>query len=417
MIFSLLKYLGGYLEVSLKGYAPERFLNLCSSHNILIWDMYRGADDYHFKISLRAFWQIRPFVRKTKTKVRILRRYGLPFWLYRHRRRKVYFAGIAFACILLWVMSQFIWNIEFVGNSKVTEDTLMKFLTESGCDYGSAKKNIDCEALEAEIRENFDEVIWTSVQIEGTKLTVQVKESLLPVQTGLQTQENYTASDLIAPSDGVVASIVTRSGTPCVQAGDPVEAGDILVSGRIELHDDNGEISAYHYCNADADIYLTMAVSYQDEISATYNRKSFTGNTATRYSMECFSKIAGPFRKEPTFDTCDLTTEYRQWRLYQDFYLPVILRVDTYREYSLVPEIYSETELRAMAEEHLQIYLEQIKQKDIQILEKNVIMDMYEKKLVVSGSILIQEKISTRQQTEELEVTQESERVDADEFE
>ena len=63
MFFSLLKYLGGYLEVSLKGYAPERFLNLCSSHNILIWDMYKGTDDYHFKISLRAFCQIRPFVR------------------------------------------------------------------------------------------------------------------------------------------------------------------------------------------------------------------------------------------------------------------------------------------------------------------------------------------------------------------
>lgn len=417
MIFSLLKYLGGYLEVSLKGYAPERFLNLCSSHNILIWDMYKGTDDYHFKISLRAFWQIRPFVRKTKTKVRILHRYGLPFWLYRYRQRKLYFAGIALACMLLWIMSQFIWNIELIGNSKVTKDTLMKFLTESGCDYGSAKRTIDCEALEAKIRERFDEVIWTSVQIQGTKLTVFVKESLLPVHAGTQTQENYTASDLIAPSDGVVASIITRSGTPCVQAGDTVETGDILVSGRIDLHDDNGEISAYHYCNADADIYLTMAAPYQDEIKISYERKAFTGTIAKRYSLVFFSKIVGPFRKEPVFDSFDFTTEYRQWRLYQDFFLPVILRVDTYREYTLVPEIYSETELKSMAEEHLQIYLEQIKQKDVQILEKNVIMDMYENKLVVSGSILIQEKISTRQQTEELEFTQESEGLDTDEFE
>ena len=33
---SLLKYIGGYLEVVLSGYAPERFLNLCGNHNILI---------------------------------------------------------------------------------------------------------------------------------------------------------------------------------------------------------------------------------------------------------------------------------------------------------------------------------------------------------------------------------------------
>ena len=55
---SLLKYIGGYLEVGLSGYAPERFLNLCGNHNILIWNLRKEEDVYRFFISIRAFWSI-----------------------------------------------------------------------------------------------------------------------------------------------------------------------------------------------------------------------------------------------------------------------------------------------------------------------------------------------------------------------
>ena len=39
MLLRLIKYFRGYVEVALWGYAPERFLNLCSNHDILIWDL------------------------------------------------------------------------------------------------------------------------------------------------------------------------------------------------------------------------------------------------------------------------------------------------------------------------------------------------------------------------------------------
>ena len=55
MFLSLLKYLFGYLEVSLTGYAPERFLNLCSNHNILIWNLAPTQDGYRFYISIAGF--------------------------------------------------------------------------------------------------------------------------------------------------------------------------------------------------------------------------------------------------------------------------------------------------------------------------------------------------------------------------
>lgn len=37
MIENGMRYLRGYVKIQIQGYSPERFLNLCSYHHILIW--------------------------------------------------------------------------------------------------------------------------------------------------------------------------------------------------------------------------------------------------------------------------------------------------------------------------------------------------------------------------------------------
>ena len=249
---SLLKYIGGYLEVVLSGYAPERFLNLFGNHNILIWNLRKEEDVYRFFISIRAFWSIRPFVSKTGCRIRILRKIGFPFWMNRYRKRKCFLMGVILAAGLVWFLSRFIWNVEVDGNSSVTTETVLTFLDEEDCGYGDRIRTIDCEQLERDLRAQFPEIIWASVQIYGTKMTVLIKENL--VQQEAMEELPYEASDLIAEEDATVESIITRNGTPLVKNGDAVKAGDILVSGRIDLTNDSGERYAYEYCNADADI-------------------------------------------------------------------------------------------------------------------------------------------------------------------
>ena len=55
MLVKLLKYLQGYVRIKVEGYSPERFLNLCNVHKILIWgidsqnliyEMYVRAGDF-----------------------------------------------------------------------------------------------------------------------------------------------------------------------------------------------------------------------------------------------------------------------------------------------------------------------------------------------------------------------------------
>ena len=70
----------GCLTVKLTGYSPERFLNLCSRNGIDIWDLVHVKDHYEFKISIKDFRKTRGFVRKSKARLIILERFGLPFF-------------------------------------------------------------------------------------------------------------------------------------------------------------------------------------------------------------------------------------------------------------------------------------------------------------------------------------------------
>ena len=116
MIHCLIRYLSGYVKIQIKGYSPERFLNLCCYHRIRFWGLTRIGTNYELYLSLSDFRKIRPYVRKTHTKVILKKRYGFPFFLYRYRKRKLFFISILLCIFLIDCYSQFLWDIHFQGN-------------------------------------------------------------------------------------------------------------------------------------------------------------------------------------------------------------------------------------------------------------------------------------------------------------
>lgn len=212
MILSAMKYVQGYVYVHLTGYAPERFLNLCGNRDILIWNLKPCEDGYYFCISVKGFRQLKPILRKTKTRIRIEKRYGMPFTAFRYRKRKIYCAGIILFGALLYYLSGFIWNIEVNGNSYLSEEVVLDFLEEEHASFGTRKALISCEKLEESLRSRYDEVIWTSIKIYGTKMTVDIQENLLPEEEYVQSDD--TVYDIVAAKDGIISEMITRSGTP-----------------------------------------------------------------------------------------------------------------------------------------------------------------------------------------------------------
>ena len=169
----------GYVCICVKGRQVNRFLNLCSRNGIHLWRI-----TYDIEQSLRAqlrlidFYDLKPYLRKTKTRMKIISKKGFPFWCHRHPKMK-WFLCFCLICACIGVYSlNFVWDIEVKGNQKVSEQEIIECLQENDVDVGLKKNTIDCSGLEILLRERFHELGWVSVYFERTSLCIEVKESL-----------------------------------------------------------------------------------------------------------------------------------------------------------------------------------------------------------------------------------------------
>ena len=235
MIEWLLHNWEGYVRLRLHGYSPERFLNLCNARGLEVWGLICNRDgDYEFFMTVEGYRRVKPLVRKAQVRLHITGRFGLPFFIYRHRKRWYYGAGIMAFFLVLYVMSLFIWDIQFEGNYRYTYDTLVRFLDTQDIDYGMLKARINCEDLEASMRTSFPEITWVSARVSGTRLLIHIKEnevlSTIP-------EKDETPCDIVASQPGIITSMVVRQGVAQVCVGDQVEEGQVLVLSLIHILD------------------------------------------------------------------------------------------------------------------------------------------------------------------------------------
>lgn len=401
MLTNILKYLKGYVVIRLSGYSPERFLNLCSHHHIVLWGIRSVGVEYEMCISLSGFRKLRPLVRKTKTKVVILERHGLPFILHRYRNRKLFAGGAVIGAVLLYVMSLFIWNIHVEGNYSLSDQVVLNYLESEQIIHGMRKSDVHGEVIEAELRERFPEITWTSVEVKGTRLIIHIEENTDTVQEQIAVEE---PADLIASRDGTVVSVIVRSGTPKAEEGTEVKKGDLLVAARVEILDDAGEVSNAYDVHADADIRIQYRETYESSFSMNYVKKQYTGRQKSSFYL-----LLGKRRLElglpsgEKYEYADDLTSELQLKITENFYLPVTLGRRIVREYVPTEAIYTQQEAFSKAQEELQLFFEKLSIKGIQIIENNVKIKVNGDLCIAAGDYLAEES-AVKAQTPEIKI-------------
>ena len=402
MLLSVLKFLQGFLQVTLTGSSPERFLNLCIRRNILIWNLCpnKEAGGFDFCISLKGFRASKELLKKTHTSVRIRKKCGLPFFLHRYRARKLFAAGILLCILLLWNCSKYVWKIEVNGTEELSQDMVLTWLEQKETSFGTPKTKIDCADIEAALRSDFDVIAWTSVKLEGTKLTIDIQENL--PEDEVQTLPSEGAWDIVAAEDAVIASIYTRQGTPQTEKGSLVSKGAVLISGRLDIMDDNGEVANYRYVVSDGDVTGTVTRTYQSSLAREYQKKEYTGEEDTSYTLQA-GRIRIPLGKEKNnYSACETVVSDHQLQLLPNLYLPVHLYVTDRKAYVYRPATYTKAEVESLAKEDWNAFLEKFEQKGIPIIVKNVKIETDEKNCVIRGSIQAEVPIGKYAPTERI---------------
>ena len=385
------KYLKGYLRIRVWGFSPERFMNLCSNKGILLWDIVREGEVYYMCIDLQGFRAMRPIVRKTGTRVAILERYGLPFFLPRLLKRKVFVAGLLLA-VAFWLWSSlYVWRIELNGNYQITRDVFDGFLQEQQITIGMRKSSLDIEELEKQIRRQFPQVTWTSAKLTGTKLQIDIKENEMQ-ETQRKSEETEEGTDLVAEYGGTITAMIVRSGVPKVSIGDTVEAGTVLVEGKVPIYNEDATVREYRYVAADADILLEHVRSFSDSLPFDHIKKEYTGRQKRRYYLRVGNRELRMPQDRPYLVYDSVIRESRPL-LFEKLSIPIYMGMQTHREYQNVEYEYTLEEAQNELNKKLMAFLESLEEKGVQIIEKNVKIDTSGGSWVINGEFLVREPV------------------------
>ena len=387
----------GYVRVRLTGRSPERFFNLCRSSKILLWNIACEKEEYRFFLLLPDFYRIRPFARKAGVRVRIQEKLGLPFFLYRNRKRKLFAAGMASFFLLLFVLSRFIWNISFSGNLLFTDDMLTGQLREIGVCYGMPKRGVDCDRIEEELRSRCSRIVWVSAHVSGTRLQIRIREN--ETADGIPLREE-SPRNLVAETAGTVVSILVRAGKAAVQPGDEVEKGQILVEGMLPVTNDSGEVERTLFVRADADIRLRTTKIYREWVPHFQTVRSYTGKKQRGFRLRAGAVDILAMPPLAGKRNWDLTGVSRQIVLFGDFFLPVWTEAITAREYEKVERKRTKTELNDLTKAVHERKLQKLTEKGVQIIENDVKILDNSNGWIICGSMTVEEEAGTGQKLE-----------------
>ncbi len=358
----------GTILIEITGLGAKRFINICHHHNIFLKKITGENNSFNAVMRAGDLLKSKDIIKITGVRIRILKKSGLPFWLFKNRKRYYFAVGVAAFFGIVIFLSNFIWKIKINGNLYYSDNTIIEFLCDNNISVGMQTGIIDESFLEELIRAEFDRIIWVSVSVNGTKLTIDVKEN----NTNPIMDEQNKINDIVATCDGIIESITVRTGTPIVSVGDEVKAGDVLVTSKVECTNESYEVIKTVYTNADADILINTSIEYEDTLNRSYQTREYTGRTEENEFTRIGNTIIENKSFKCSFEHYDTVVDYKQIATNENFIYPIYYGYIYYREYMLVDESYSDEQMQAVLEENLANYINKLQENSIQINNNSV---------------------------------------------
>ena len=320
----------GYVIILVEGYFLEKFLNICTRRQIFLWDIKR-RDEYSLvlKISIKGFKMLKPILRKTGCRARIIRKNGIPFISNRYRKRKAFIVGALVFVMLFYLLSSFIWDVDIKGNKNLDTQLIADKLASLGVKPGALKYGIDTSKVVNEMMLSIKELAWIGIVVRGTKVKVEVVERVMPPQLVPKDKP----CNIIAARDGVIKTIIAKAGQEMVKAGDTVSKGQVLISGEIKSKTDEKKIRLVHA------VGVVKARTWHEGMCPVRTKiyeKERTGRVINNISLIMFTKRFDLFPKKVEFSDFEKVEFKKTLAIGEDFTLPFGLLDTIYYEDMLV---------------------------------------------------------------------------------
>lgn len=367
MVLNFWSYLKGYVIIKVSGFSVERFINLAMNRNIYISDVHYKNDYVIMRVSIEGFKQLKPISKKTKCKVEILSKNGLPFFLFKYRKRKILSFGILFFLISIYFLSTKIWLIDIEGLHRVDESTMVSFLKNEGLYVSCNKNDVDVTKIQEDVLKKFGDIAWISIDTKGTKATINIKETIEKKEI-LGVDE---PCNIIAKKDGIVEKVLVSKGKAVVKTNDVVYKGDILITGELTVKEDEFGVIK-NYVASQGEIYAKTYYEFNFKVPYEYEEKLYTNNHIKDYRYSIFNKKIPHITKKVNYENYTRASVYNQLNLGKNYPLPFIIIKDDYKEFESVKKVRTKEEAILIAEKTVDNRILRELSFDMNIVDKNI---------------------------------------------
>ena len=250
--FTVWRLLFGAVRFCATGGFSARFLNLCDSGKLHVWDLRQDEEGVCGFVSARDYRRLRTTAKKAGMRLCCVEKRGLPFFLRRNRNRWGLLAG-AWMCVLLAVWtSGFLWTVETGEIGSANAQEILSAAAQIGLFSGARKPKENGEDLAIALRRQMDGALsWAAVNIKGGRVVIEAREAE-KLET-LPEEPFGDPCDLVADFDGLLLQLEVHSGEKKNEVGNGVKKGDLLISGtridregKAHLYEARGIATALH---------------------------------------------------------------------------------------------------------------------------------------------------------------------------
>ncbi len=279
IVNSVIRYFSGSVTFEAKNGFCERLINLCAGNNVSLWNFHKIDEGFRAVCKAADLKKIQEYAQKVNVEVTVVRKKGFFFKANKYRKRWGMFAGIVAFFAFLFISQCFIWDIQVSGNEKVPAGIILAELRDLGITRFKFIPGIDFRQKNQEAMLALPQMSWLAINRNGCRITVEVKERIMPPLI-----YEDTVCDVVASRTGQVKYIEVYDGEAQVETDYTVKKGDVLVKGVYAAP--NGKLVKTH---ASAKVIAQVQIEKSISLDMEQFSKEYTGETKKRYYLELFS--------------------------------------------------------------------------------------------------------------------------------
>lgn len=168
--------------------------------------------------------------------------------------------------------------------------------------------------------------------------------------------------NVVAAASGEITHIEPWAGDALVQEGDGVAAGDVLISGAMEMDTSNPlELERpKRLVHAEGKVLASTRRTLTACLDLTAQGKRYTGEETTRYALSILGKRVKFFRNSGiSYANYDTITKLKSWTPPLGDCLPIVWETETFRAYDPVEQPLDAAAAEALLQAQLRKALEE----------------------------------------------------------